>query len=408
MFKQNFSQQELNEARQNGFILTGKAGTGKSTLLNVIIGRDVAVAKKSALAVTKETEVYYLKLKNGKCFSIVDTPGLSDPDIISDNKADLDRIHLKEIEKKISEEKIHIKGILFLVNFQIERFDSSEQEALINYNSIFPLRRFWKHLIVIFTHDFADPNGDSVEEMREMRDESNGQIFSKLMERVKDVSDVITYKELRIKYYNSYSPVKNNKQKMQNQKNKEDLEKLFNELIQKDPLFCQIEIMHVKNEKEKINGKTYLVEYEKIGFFDFNHAPLFENRKYIKKEEIHEKSPVKPSYTGYVYSPPPPPKPNQPITPPKPEVADPNNSNYLKYKSEIGAGVGAVGGAALGALGGLAYAGGITAGGIGLGSAIAAGAAATASVFAAPVAIGIGVVGAIGAGAGYLISKLFK
>lgn len=407
MFKQNFSQQELNEARQNGFILTGKTGTGKSTLLNVIFAKEVAVAKKSALAVTKMTEVYYLKLKSGKCVSIVDTPGLSDPDIISNNKADLDRIHLKEIEKKISNEKIHIKGILFLVNFQEERFDNSEEEALINYNSIFPLRRFWKHLIVIFTHGFADPNGDSVEEMKELRDESNGVIFSRLMERVKDVSDVISYKELRIKYYNSYSPVKNNKQKVQNQKNKEDIEKLFNELIQKEPLFCQIEIIHVKNEKEKINGITYLVEYEKIGFFDFNHAPLFENKNYITKVEIHEEPEVKPSYSGYVYSPPPPPKPNEPIKPPEPKKADEFNSFYLKYKTEIDTGVGAVGGAALGALGGLAYAGGVTAG-VSVGSAIAAGAAATASVFAAPLAIGIGVVGAIGAGAGYLISKLFK
>lgn len=407
MFKENFSPKELNEARENGFILTGKTGTGKSTLLNVVIGKEIAEAKKSALAVTKNTEVYYLKLKSGKCISLVDTPGLSDPDIVSENKTDLDNIHLKEIKEKISDEKIHIKGILFLVNFQIERFDSSEQEALINYNRIFPLRRFWNHLIVIFTHDYADPNGDSPEEMRQIRDESNGIIFSKLMNRVKDVSDVITYKELRIKYYNSYSPVKNNNQNKQNQKNKEDIEKLFNEFIQKDPLFCQIEIIHVKNEKEKINGITYLVEYEKIGFFDFNHVPLFENKNYIKKEEIHEEPPYKPSISGYVYSPPPQPKPNEPIKLPKPEPANPNNSNYIKYKSEIGAGVGALGGAAIGALGGLAYAGGVTAG-VSLGSAIAAGAAATVSIFAAPVAIGVGVVGAIGAGAGYLILKLFK
>ena len=406
MFKEKFSPQELNEARQNGFILTGKTGTGKSTLLNVIFGESVAEAKKCAFAVTKNTQVYYLRLKNGKCVSIVDTPGLSDPDIISNNQVDLDNIHLKEIEKKVSDEKVHIKGILFLVNFQLERFDRSEQEALINYNRIFPLRRFWNHLIVVFTHNFADPNGDSEEEMRQSRDESNGVIFSKLMDRVKDVSDVIMYKELRIKYYNSYSPVKNNNQKEQNEKNKEDIEKLLNELIQKDPLFCQIEIIQAKNEKEKIDGKTYLVEYEKIGYFDFNHVPLYEFKKYLKKEEIHEDPPNKPSYIGYVYSPPPPTKPNEPIEPIKPEPATVDNSNYFKYKSEIGAGIGALGGAALGAAGGLAVVGGVTSG-VSIGTAIAAGAAATASVFAAPVAIGVGVVGAIGAGAGYLISKLF-
>lgn len=87
--------------------------------------------------------------------------------------------------KKYSDEKIHIKGILFLVNFQLERFDESEQRALISYNKIFPLKRFWKHLIVIFTHDYSDPNGDTPDEMRQSRDESNSLIFSKLMEKVK-------------------------------------------------------------------------------------------------------------------------------------------------------------------------------------------------------------------------------
>ena len=191
MFKENFTDKELNIARQNGFILTGKTGTGKSTLLNVIIGKDIAEAKSQAGAVTKKSQVYYIKLNNGMFISIVDTPGLSDPDIIALDKKDLDKHHLKGIEKVVSEEKIHIKGILFLVNFQIERFDESEQKALIDYNKLFPLKRFWKHLIVVFTHIYSDPIGYSEEEKRKMRDKSNGEIFSNLMEKVKEVSDVI-------------------------------------------------------------------------------------------------------------------------------------------------------------------------------------------------------------------------
>jgi len=41
--------------------------------------------------------------------SLTDTPGLFDHDIVCNNKKDLDNIHLKGIEKTISEEKIHIK-----------------------------------------------------------------------------------------------------------------------------------------------------------------------------------------------------------------------------------------------------------------------------------------------------------
>ena len=45
--------------------------------------------------------------------------------------------------------------------------------------------------------------------MKKSRDESNGKIFLGLMEKVKNVSDVID--QLNIKFYNSYSPVKNEK-----------------------------------------------------------------------------------------------------------------------------------------------------------------------------------------------------
>ena len=234
-----FSSKELEEARKNGFILIGQTGAGKSTLLNVIIGKDVAETGRSRTSVTKNTEVYYLKLKNGKCITLIDTPELPDPEIIGDKEANKFNINLKEIIKdKISKEKIYIKGILYLVNFQLERFDSQKQEALLNYNTFFPFKRFWKHLIVAFTHSYDDPDTDvSLEEIRNSRDEANEIIFSKLMEKVKEVSDPISYKEIKVKYYNSYSPGKNDKQRLLNEKNKEDIEKLFDDFISKEPLF---------------------------------------------------------------------------------------------------------------------------------------------------------------------------
>ena len=53
MFKEFFTQEELNIARQNGFILTGKTGSGKSTLLNVLFNKKVTEAKQSAFAVNR-------------------------------------------------------------------------------------------------------------------------------------------------------------------------------------------------------------------------------------------------------------------------------------------------------------------------------------------------------------------
>lgn len=286
--KDILTQSEKNTAKENGFILTGKTGAGKTTLLNAIFGKEKGIAKRQMEAVTQNSTVYYYKLENGKCISIIDTPGLSDTAKIKNPNVDSE--HLKEIEMAINKENIHIKGILFLVNFQNERFDSDEQEALLKYNQLFPLKRFWKNIIVIFTHHFADPDGDSEIEMKQARDKSNGDIFSNLMNKVKDVSDVINYKDLNTKYFNSYSPVKTDKQKLKNIKVRDELEVELNKLILYPALFSKIEIIRVSNYKieDKTNNKKFLAEIEVIGFFDLNNTPLNEKINILKKREVSE------------------------------------------------------------------------------------------------------------------------
>ena len=288
MGKDNLTEEERQSARENGFVISGKTGAGKTTLLNAIFGKEVGKAERSLKSVTQDSTVYYYKLENGKCITLVDTPGLSDASKI-ENK-EIDNIHLDGITKVISEQNIHIKGILFLVNFQNERFDADEQEALLKYNEVFPLKKFWQNLIVIFTHHFADPDGDNEEEMKSNRDKSNGEIFCKIMDKVKNVSDVIDYKGLKIRYFNSYSPEKNEKQKIKNVKVRDELEIVLDNLIQSEPLFSRVEIVHSKNYKMKDEktGQLYLAEVQIIGYFDLNDRPLKENVKVLTKTPISE------------------------------------------------------------------------------------------------------------------------
>jgi GTPase Era involved in 16S rRNA processing len=264
--------------------LGGKTGAGKSTLLNAIIDRELAEVKKSADSVTQETTVYYYKLKNGKMITILDTPGLMDPKALND--PNIDNVHLTKITEIIQEENIKIKGIIFLVNFQNERFDFSEQEALINYNRIFPLKNFWKHIFIVFTHYFADPDGDSEEEMKKIKDQSNRKILGQIMDNVKQVSDVINYNDLTTKYFNSYCPVKNEKQRARNKKNKEELEVILDQISQKEPLFSHIEIVTYKNFPFEENNKYYKTNLIIIGYFGLTKKPIKEERFQIGKDEI--------------------------------------------------------------------------------------------------------------------------
>ena len=252
----NLTFKEKEQAKQNGFVLLGKTGAGKSTLLNAICGKDIAKAEKNLSSVTHQSSIYYYKLENGN------------------------------ITNTIRQQNVHIKGILFLVNFQNERFDSDEQEALINYNTIFPLRNFWKHIIIVFTHHFADPDGDTEEEMKKGREKSNAEIFSNIMKKVQSVSDVIDYQNLTIKYFNSYSPIKNEKQRTKNKLVKKELEIEINKLCQKEPLFTKIEFIIIDNYKLEENGKNYLCKVEVTSFFDLNLFLLKKDVKIISKREI--------------------------------------------------------------------------------------------------------------------------
>jgi len=294
--------EEKKEAKNNGFILVGKTGAGKTTLLNAIFNKVVGKVERSAKSVTKISSVYYYKLENGKSVCFIDTPGLSDAESV-DNK-DIDLIHLNGISKTISDENIHLKGILFLVNFQHERFDASEQGALLNYNKIFPLKSFWKHMIIIYTHFYADPCGTETEEdMKICRNESNKEIFSKIMEKIKEVSDVIEYDDLKIKYFNSFTIPKNDIQKIKNDENRAELQKLLNDLSESEPLFNQIEIKHIKNHKWEENGKKFFGEVEIIGYFDLNNEPIKERINVIHKEEVKETVNVPPpTYSYHVYN----------------------------------------------------------------------------------------------------------
>jgi GTP-binding protein EngB required for normal cell division len=206
----NLNEDEILKAKENGFILIGKTGTGKTSLLNIMFGDDVGKVGYSTQSETKNTNYYYIKENIGNksiYFCLVDTPGLYDSD-----GEEADKNQKIEIIKLISKKKIKVKGLLFLSNFQNERFDASEQMSLIEYNSLFPLKDFWNHLIIIFTHYYGDPDGDSKEEIKEKSHKILSQLFITIMNKVKDISDPVNFENLNRQYINIFSRPKNERQ----------------------------------------------------------------------------------------------------------------------------------------------------------------------------------------------------
>jgi len=287
----NLSEEEILKCKENYFILLGKTGVWKTSLLNIIFGEDVWKVGYSSISETKESKFYCIKEKSKdgfKYFCILDTPGLYDT-----NGIDADITQKNDILNLISKEKIKIKAILFLFNLLNERFDFSEQNTLIEYNGIFRMKDFWRRIILIFTHYYGDPEGDTKEEIEESSLECFIQIMKRIMEKIKNVSDPVEFQDLNRKYINIYSKAKNDKQIKSNLSIRNNLLLEIYKYIEYSPMFSKLKIFNFeKYEIEKEDDFIYaciLIIYldakDNIINKDFNILKKYLNNKFYKKEQ---------------------------------------------------------------------------------------------------------------------------
>ena len=270
----NLNEDEILKAKENGFILIGKTGTGKTSLLNIMFGDDVGKVGYSTQSETKNTNYYYIKENIGNksiYFCLVDTPGLYDSD-----GEEADKNQKIEIIKLISKKKIKVKGLLFLSNFQNERFDASEQMSLIEYNSLFPLKDFWNHLIIIFTHYYGDPDGDSKEEIKEKSHKILSQLFITIMNKVKDISDPVNFENLNRQYINIFSRPKNERQIKNNKEVRNQLMLEIEKYIDLSPMFNKIQVLHLRQYEPKLNSK-YNYDCDVTLYLDINENIINKN-----------------------------------------------------------------------------------------------------------------------------------
>lgn len=282
---ERLTKEEILKAKDNGFILIGKTGVGKTTLLNLLFKKNIGKIGDSSQTETKVSNYYYLKENiNSEIFyfCIIDTPGLYDSDGLEDNN------QIDEIKKLISQENIKIKGLFYLINFQEKRFDLSIQDTFIKYTFLFPIKDFWKRIILIFSHYYGDPEGETKEEMKENSSESFSKIFSKIMEKTKRVSEPIDFMKINKIYVNMNSKPKNVKQENNNELIRKEI--VFHILKYKNlnPLFSKIKIFNFEKYKISPDDKD-LYDCIFTEYLDFNGEIIHKNLKILKK------------YTNYTY-----------------------------------------------------------------------------------------------------------
>ena len=189
----------------------------------------------------------------------------------------------------ISKENIKLKGLLFLSNFQNERFDFSEQNTLIEYNALFPMKDFWNRLILIFTHYYNDPDGDTKEEIQERAIKNMTKILNIIMEKIKNVSNPVNFVDLNRKYINVYSRIKNEKQIKNNKSIRNSLILEISKYIKLNPMFNKLQMFHFEKYEIEENDE-YLYDCDLIIYLDANDTVINREINIINKYPKHNYS----------------------------------------------------------------------------------------------------------------------
>ena len=89
------------------------------------------------------------------------------------------------------------------------------------------------------------------------------------MDKVKDVSDPISFLDMKRKYYNIYSKIKNDKHKESNERNRNDIIVEISNFIQLKPMFSKLEIFNF--EKYAIDINDNYLYYCNLILYQYSH-----------------------------------------------------------------------------------------------------------------------------------------
>ena len=122
-------------------LVTGRTGTGKSALVNSIVGEYVAEEGYSPYGQTTEVTKYEKNIED-VTVTIYDSPGLQDG-----IRKDFEEQYLKDLEEKCKE----VDLILYCIRMN-DKMRPSEYDAIVKLSHAFGMDEFWQNTLFVLTY----------------------------------------------------------------------------------------------------------------------------------------------------------------------------------------------------------------------------------------------------------------
>ena len=145
----------LDASQSLTIVVIGKMGVGKSSLFNGILGKEVAPEGLGPESYTQAV-VPYTKEINNVTVTVIDTPGLQDPDIE-------DEVIFEQIRKVTGDSGVDL--VLFCLKMS-DRFTRGDQEMIQRTDEIFQ-RSIWNNtlLVLTFANEIKVDNAQEFEQL---------------------------------------------------------------------------------------------------------------------------------------------------------------------------------------------------------------------------------------------------
>ena len=172
----------IEKRKRMEILLTGRTGTGKSTLVNALVGKRVAETGSNLSIGTKHVSGYEVKSREGMEIVVWDSPGLQDGSGEEHN-------YLREMKENCSDVDI----IIYCIDVSVARaqLGGAEKEQMNDFCAIKKLTEtfgphFWKHSIFVLTR------ANALETVLKVKDNAEKKFSDRLKDWEKRIHAVLS------------------------------------------------------------------------------------------------------------------------------------------------------------------------------------------------------------------------